>query len=299
MILLEVCNFGVKEILCNYFESEKQQPGEELIIDHTIADFDDARYYIKHGANKRSILVSIKLEFFEELKKHGVEEYLRKQYGTLLSQPEPGYSVTLSIDMNNLPNDHESLAASCALLKRHCMASVFAKFFDLQPRLEPKSAGERSSVHFRSDGAMYIHSLHDRVTVVFKINFQELDDIVLGKVFIQEFTQTVRRIDRAPAVLCSQGAPPAELHGTDATSGENVVYFTFVLHPRHTNVGSAREKTIDLLTTFPTYFQYHLRCSKAYLQMRIRAKTAEFIKSVNLSYFESPGSCVVSANDKY
>lgn len=300
MIILEVCNHGVNEMLCNYFESEKQQPGEKVKIEHKIADHDDVMYYIKHGSGQRTILVSIKLACFEELTKYDVVEFLRKQYGDLLlDQPEPGYSVTLSIDLNKIPDDYEQLARSCAMLRRHCMASVFVKFFDLQPNLTPKSSVERATIHFRSDGAMYIQALPDRVTVIYSITFKEQDDIVLGKVFIQEFTQSLKRIDRAPTVLCSQGTPPAELQGTDAVAGESLVYFTFVLYPRHINTGPTREKAIDLLTMFPAYLHYHIKCSKAYLQMRIRSKTTEFIKAINLAYNESPANCVVNAADKF
>ena len=44
-------------------------------------------------------------------------------------------------------------------------------------------------------------------------------------------------------VLFSTKEPPIELRGTDAKSGEDVGYITFVLLPRHFN-DKNREKTI-------------------------------------------------------
>lgn len=43
-----------------------------------------------------------------------------------------GYNVSVLIDLENLPEDWESLVKKIALLKRHCFASVFEKYFDFQ-----------------------------------------------------------------------------------------------------------------------------------------------------------------------
>lgn len=43
-----------------------------------------------------------------------------------------GYSVTVLIDLENLNDDWESLIKKIGLLKRHCFASVFEKYFDFQ-----------------------------------------------------------------------------------------------------------------------------------------------------------------------
>ena len=43
-----------------------------------------------------------------------------------------GYNVSVLIDLENLPENWESLVKKIALLKRHCFASVFEKYFDFQ-----------------------------------------------------------------------------------------------------------------------------------------------------------------------
>ncbi|VEL08505.1 unnamed protein product [Protopolystoma xenopodis] len=67
----------------------------------------------------------------------------------------------------------------------------------------------------------------DRVTVIFSTVFKDPDDVIIGKVFMQEFTEVRRRFDRAPQVLYSHRVPPAELQGTEAAVGDNVAYITF------------------------------------------------------------------------
>lgn len=46
-----------------------------------------------------------------------------------------GYSVTVMIDLENLPEDWEGLVKKVGLLKRHCFASIFEKYFDCQEKL--------------------------------------------------------------------------------------------------------------------------------------------------------------------
>ncbi|CAH8657858.1 unnamed protein product [Dicrocoelium dendriticum] len=232
MILLEVHSQAVMDILINRFETAKEDPELKVKLNYTVADFDCVTYHISDGGERRRIFVSIFLRFFEELKKHGVEQFLRQEYGDLLSpQTENGQSVTLSIDLDNLPDDHVQLARKCALLKRNCIASVFFKFFDLQAKMDPKSHAERAVIHYRTDETLYIQALHDRVTVIFSTLFKDPDDMLIGKVFVQEFTESRRRIDRAPQVLYSFRVPPAELQGTDAAVNDSVAYITFGIEP--------------------------------------------------------------------
>ena len=79
---------------------------------------------------------------------------------------------------------------------------------------------------------------------------------------------------------------PRGLAGTDARTGEGVGYITFVLFPRHTNK-NVRDNTIDLIHLFRNYLHYHIKCSKAYIHTRMRAKTAEFLKVLNRAKLES------------
>lgn len=39
------------------------------------------------------------------------------------------------IDLENLPEDWEALVKKIGLLKRHCFASVFEKYFDFQEKM--------------------------------------------------------------------------------------------------------------------------------------------------------------------
>lgn len=67
----------------------------------------------------------------------------------------------------------------------------------------------------------------DRVTVVFSTVFRDSDDIVLGKVFMQELREGRRASQTSPQVLFTHKEPPLELQDTNARVGDEVGYITF------------------------------------------------------------------------
>jgi len=187
------------------------------------------------------------------------------------------YSVFL-FDLENIPKDYEEIIQKAALLKRNCFASVFEKYFQFQEKGE--EGHRRAVIHYRDDETLYVEAKADRVTVVFSTIFKDEDDIVIGKVFMQEFKEGRKASHTAPQVLFSHKEPPRELENTDARIGDNIGYITFVLFPRHTNK-QARDNTINLIHTFRDYLHYHIKCSKAYIHSRMRAKTSDFLKVLN------------------
>lgn len=62
---------------------------------------------------------------------------------------------------------------------------------------------------------------------MFSTIFRDEDDVVLGKVFMQELKEGRRASHTAPQVLFSHREPPLELANTDARVGDNIGYVTF------------------------------------------------------------------------
>lgn len=204
---------------------------------------------------------------------------IRREYKDyLMETAESNYNASLLFDLTAVPANWQELAMRASLIKRNCFASVFEKYFEFQEKGE---TGHKTAViHYRSDETLFVRALEDRVTVIFSTTFKGEDDIILGKVFMQEFSETRRKFQQAPQVLFSHKHPPAELNDTEAIVGENRGYITFVLTPRHINKAT-RENTINLISMLRNYLHYHLKCSKAYMHQRMRAKTNDFLKVLN------------------
>ncbi|CAB3402783.1 unnamed protein product [Caenorhabditis bovis] len=285
MIILEQFNRVVVELLEQKFANAKEG-GKHDAVNVIFADFDGVLYKLSNPDNDRNKLtLSIALKFYAELQQHGADDLLRRVYGSYLKPTaESGFNVTLEFDLNNLPTDTSDLASA---LKRNCFASVFEKYFEFQ---EAGQEGQkRAVINYREDETMYIEAKADRVTVIFSTVFKDPDDVIIGKVFLQEFREGRKASQTAPAVLYSLGEPPLELKGQPgAKVGDNVGYITFVLFPRHTNK-KTRDNTIDLIHSFRDYLHYHIKCSKVYLHTRMRAKTNDFLKVLNRARPEIKG----------
>jgi actin related protein 2/3 complex, subunit 2 len=78
----------------------------------------------------------------------------------------------------------EPLIKSIALLKRNVMAAPFEAAFAAQAQ---KQESQLMSIHYRTDEAIYIKSMPDRVTVIFSTEFKDETDKVYGRVFLQVF----------------------------------------------------------------------------------------------------------------
>lgn len=280
MILLEVKNRIVEDTVLHRFLSAKPES-----IDITVADFDGVLFHICNpDGDKGKLRVSISLKFFGDLQQHGADELLQREYSGYIVPAESSYDFSVEFDYSNLPDNKEEWAAKVALLKRNCFASVFEKYFGLQSK-----GGEKSTaiIHYRDQETMYVSAAKDRVTVIFSTVFMDDDDVIIGKVFMQEFKEGRRGSQTAPQVLFSHSEPPKELQGTDALTGDNVGYITFVLFPRHYKDAATRDKTIDCIHTFRDYLHYHIKCSKAYLHTRMRARTTDLLKVLNRARPES------------
>ncbi|XP_044758212.1 probable actin-related protein 2/3 complex subunit 2 [Coccinella septempunctata] len=284
MILLEINNRLVEETLTVKIKNAQAGLKNES-IDVTVADFDGVLYHISNpNGDKSKIRVSIALKFYKDLQEHGADELLKKEYGSLLTTPEDNFNVTLLINLEDIPENWQEVVKKIGLLKRNCFASVFEKYFDFQEKGE--EGHKRAVINYRDDETLYVEAKADRVTVVFSTRFRDENDVVIGKVFMQELKEGLRASQTAPPVLFSHREPPRELQNTNAVVDNNVGYVTFILFPRHT-ARNTRDNTINLIHMFRHYLHYHIKCSKAYIHSRMRAKTSEFLKVLNRARPES------------
>jgi len=263
-----------------------QEGNKPETLDVTMADFDGVLFHMSNpNGDKSKIRVSINLKFYKDLQEHGAEELINREYEGLLTDTEDGYNVSLLFDLENIPANIDELVKKAGLLKRNCFASVFEKYFAFQQA--GSSGHKRAVIHYRDDETMYVDAQKDRVTVIFSTIFKDDDDVIIGKVFMQEFKEGRRNYQQAPQVLFSHKDPPSELQNTDAATGDNIGYITFVLFPRHTTA-AVKDNTINLIHTLRNYLHYHIKCSKAYIHSRMRSKTSDFLKVLNRARPEPP-----------
>lgn len=272
MILLENANRILEGAIIARLDAEKKES-----VDITFADFDGVLFHVSTSGEAKNIL-SISISFkgaSQVIKDYGGKELLTKYYGTLLQgSAEQGYDATLHVDLDKLPPQKEQLPAQLALFKRHLFAAPFQKAIEKKP-------AEIITFAYRPEENVYIKSDPDRVTVIFDIQFRDADDIVFSKVFLQEFVDARKQINQAPAVSFSQKEAPLELKGVKGVkAGDNNGFVSFVLFAHHI-AEKDRDRSIDLIQTFRDYLHYHIKCSKAYMHMRMRTRVDTLLQILN------------------
>jgi len=178
------------------------------------------------------------------------------------------------------PSDVKAVAQNFGLLKRHCFAAPYYKLMnDMDAKKQNANVVE---INYRDDETIYFKADADRLTVIFSIAFKDANDVVLAKVFLQEYVDARKSMNNTPSISYAQKEPPAELKGVkNLRVGDSNGFVTFVLHAPHMVKGPRREKTIDTTQTFRNYLHYHMKCSKANLHTRMRNRVRTFLQVLN------------------
>jgi len=281
MIILEHANRIIEETLSERFETTKH-----VAVDMTCADFDGVQFHVFSTKDKKSeVNISVSIKNAKDFAKFGLETKMKAVYGSLVTTPEANYDYTLKVDAEQLGKQNKAeLARKIALLKRHIFAAPYDYVFDgvekgtNVPMVDLAYRGTNERIFIKAEGK-------DRCTVIFSINFKDPDDVVIGKVFLQEFQKS---IGGAPSVSFTQKDPPAELKGVKGlTADGSQSYVTFVLFDRHFQK-TKRDKSIEMLISFRNYLHYHIKCSKSHLHTRMRNRVDALLKILNRAKQELP-----------
>jgi len=228
--------------------------------------------------NPSMVTISLQSIAAKALLEKGGADLLKSVYGSNYVSPNSGYDVTLSYNLDSIaPANRVKVATEMAKLKTHLYGSVilrvcenaekgqFGQLFDIPL----KDTNER--IWLRTDSA-------DRVTAIFSINFVDADDVVFGKVFLQEFKKNVTG---APTVDFTVKHAPLELKDVkDKPQSDNIGYVTFVLYDRHFK-GDKKHSVAENLPTFRNYLHYHIKCCKSNLHTRMRNRVDLLLQFLN------------------
>lgn len=246
----------------------------------TFNDFDDVLFKICVAQETTNIVqVHIAIKNVEEMKKLGAQTVLDRLFPGMEIAPAEHYNYALQFDCDNLPCDATQFLNSISELKRHLLGGPLDRAFDAL--LANQAANlPRTSIEYRKAESMFIVPSSSKVVVIFQIDFNDITDRALARVFLQEFVEAQRAVRTAPPVNYSK-EPPGELTGLVTTfNADTAGFISFALEERHVS-GNGKEKAISLLTGFRNYLHYHIKCSKTYLHMRMRKRVAGWMQVLN------------------
>jgi actin related protein 2/3 complex subunit 2 len=290
MILLESANRILGETIQSQIVREQSAEGGDSKrepIDVRLSDFDDSSYRVQIEKDNRSIMkVSLSLPCFRQFADQGGKEAVERHYPGLSIEPESGFDVTLSVNLDDIKGKPEDLITKLSNFKSNVLGGVFDYFFS--NLVKGGKPYEKFKFDLRSDTTIFFLPGADRVTIIYSMDFKERVDRAVAKVFLQEFVDARRTLGAAPPVAYGTN-PPLELKefGITEPTG-NLGFVTFSVLKSHLD-GGKKEKVIAVLQSFRNYIQYHIKCSKSFFHSRMRARVASLLQVLNRAKHEPIG----------
>lgn len=278
IITLENSHRIIKEVLQNRFNERKSAP-----LNLNCRDFDGSNYEMTFNKESGLFTLSVQLrpEIRPVLKEYGMSKILEETYGAYYcATPKDGFDVTLQFSNVN-ETEQKQILESFPLVKRYIMMAPVVAAFDKfeQGQRIPKPI----CIPYRENESMYLCFEKDSLVVTFSLRFKDKDDITLAEVFMQEFADA--KMGGAPSVSYTRSKKPLELKDVNEREDDSTGFVSMVLFKRHVEKAK-RIDSIDALLNFRAYFHYHLKCSKAYMHMRMRTRVAALLDVLNQAKFE-------------
>jgi len=254
-------------------------------IERNFTEFDGTRYKISSSTNKETPFIlnlSVGVPYFKELERFECLAYLEKIYGeSLLKEPEMNFDFTIQTDLSEVDEkEWDGQLAQLASAKRNAFACACEKMFI--DSLDGKDS-EPAQISITKKDKLYLLGKKDRVQFVFALDVKS--DQVISDLFLHEMVDTRKKPDMSscPSVNLVKNAPD-EIKEFDAGEGPFFIFTLFHRHFKGANMG----KAIDLMCEFRTYLSYHIKCSKAHIHCRMRAKTEGWKKVMARANIDGP-----------
>ncbi|KAJ1440524.1 arp2/3 [Ochromonadaceae sp. CCMP2298] len=285
LIFLEAKSSILYEQLLPRILGDKREPCEI-----TFYDFDNVHFKLSCASESLSVVqVHVAMTGVDELKKLGAQEVLDRLYPGMEIPPDKTYNYALQFDCDNLPVSDKGAFLTCvAELKRNLASGPLDRAFSALLAGTSGNLGPSVCAYRRAE-SMYVVPAASKVVVVFQVDFADITDKAVARVFLQEFVEAQRTVRTAPPVQFSKD-PLGEMAGLPVTQNPdtNAGFISFALEERHLQ-GPGKEKAISLLTGFRNYLHYHIKCSKTYLHMRMRKRVATWMLVLNRAMPEIEG----------
>ncbi|KAJ4456951.1 putative arp2/3 complex 34 kda subunit [Paratrimastix pyriformis] len=231
-----------------------------------------------------ALFVGVSLPGFPEIMANGGTEMLSSLYGPYVNADKGSNDLSLKLTWASLPAvpaEREKIATLVANIKVNLLAAPMMKAIQGLEATPPK-LGSPIQIPYRTDGYMWVLTAPDVLTVGFSVSFKDPQDQPLARIFLNEFVASQHDTKLAGAPRANVFfTRPGELAGLDYRAEGIMAYVFFAFNKQRHLAGATREKTLSMVQTFRNYFQYHLKCAKAYMHNRMRSVYQSSVESLN------------------
>ncbi|KAI3683346.1 hypothetical protein L1987_83849 [Smallanthus sonchifolius] len=301
MACFERASPALKQILLQLYRADKP-----LAVEHHLHEFGSLQYHIQsYVSEAHHVYLSISTPILStgSLVLYGFPHYtietvkgICHEVVQIVEPAKTGYQLTLKLDFSKIPRKKDAVKIITEI------SSVQAVILSSQLRelLKNVNAQEISQgtckpikLVYHPNEPFYVVKQPAKLTAVFPIRFKEHSDIVIAKAFFQELVDVGNSgvCARAPPCYWSP-IPPPELRGEPIKDlSTNGGFVSFEISARHIE-GKKLDKTVWNLLNFNALVKYHVKCTKGFVQRRMRSRLESLVEALQRTGMEEDHNIV-------
>ncbi|XP_076896489.1 actin-related protein 2/3 complex subunit 2B-like [Bidens hawaiensis] len=301
MACFERASPALKQILLQLYRADKP-----LAVEHHLHEFGSLQYHIQsYVTEAHHVYLSISTPILSTGSSilYGFPHYtietvkgIGHEVVQIVEPPKTGYQLTLKLDFSKIPRKKDAVKIITDI------SSVQAVILSSQLRELLKNVKDQEisqgtykpiKLVYHPNEPFYVVKQPAKLTVVFPIRFKEHSDIVIAKAFFQELVDVGNSgvCSRAPPCYWSP-IPPPELRGESMKDlSTNGGFVSFDISARHIE-GKKLDKTVWNLLNFNALVKYHVKCTKGFVQRRMRGRLESLVEALQQTGMEEDHNIV-------
>lgn len=286
---------ALREILLKLHRAEKT-----LAVDHHWHEFGSVEYHIQSSALDSNIadlsistpLLCKRLSLKNELH-HSSKEMAKAIVSNVVEIIEPtreGYQLTLRLDLAKLPQGKRAIKMITEISS--VQATILSsQLKDILNNVKNEDASKGISrpikLMYHPREPFFVVNQSSKMIAIFPMRFKEESDVMIATSFIQELIDLGSSKSYARAPLCSWSPiPPPELRGEHLNVlSTNGGFVTFDISSYHIK-GKRLDKTVWCLLNFYAFVKYHVKCTRGFIQRRMRNRLESLVKVLDTNNLE-------------
>ncbi|CAM0903823.1 unnamed protein product [Alopecurus aequalis] len=246
-------------------------------VDHTFFEFGSIRYHIQAStSDPENVYLSISTPSLSHeaspsttLPEFTLQETMKtyRKFAEVVEPTRDGYALTLKLNFSGLarPKDRARAIHQASLLQSVVLSSQLKHILGCLG-----SSGATKLVYSHRD-PFFVSRTPGKINVTFPMRFRDDTDLAVATSFFQELQDAGNSYPKAPKCSWSP-IPPPELRGESVhhltTNGGFVSFDIFERHVKRKRAA----KTAWILLNFQSYVKYHIKCTRSYIQSRMRKR---------------------------
>ncbi|XP_071690143.1 actin-related protein 2/3 complex subunit 2B isoform X3 [Rutidosis leptorrhynchoides] len=278
---------ALKQILLQLYCADKP-----LEVEHNLHEFGSLQYHIQSYATEphhaylsistpvlstsSSIIYGFSRPNLQTVKK------ICREVVEIIEPARAGYQLTLKIDFTKIPRkrDAEKIITDISSVQAAILSSQLKQILTTVSTQEiTEGAYKPIKLVYHPNEPFYVVKQPTKLTAVFPIRLKEDSDVVIAKAFFQELVDVGRSgvCPKAPSCYWSP-IPPPELRGESMKDlSTNGGFVSFDIFARHVH-GKKLDKTVWNLLNFNALVKYHVKCTKGFVQRRMRSRLDSLVE---------------------